>query len=129
MSDNNLYQNDTKRRPMSYPDDSSPRPESLMSDLSSIPDFLRVKAKPQSSPPEPQTHPPLPLLWALRLLVLADGTRLALAKRRHQLDELLQSLVPDLDVTELALTEINRLLKEHLAAFWPNEPMRSLTGK
>lgn len=65
----------------------------------------------QSSSP----HPPLPLLWALRLLVLADGARLALSKRRHELDELLQSLEPGLDASELVPSEVIRLLKTLLA--------------
>ena len=83
-----------------------------MSLLPPIPDFL-LKQRPTSRP-EPQEHPPLPLLWALRLLVLADGTRLAITKRRHDLNELLQSLIPDLDAAELAPVEINHLLKELL---------------
>ncbi|WP_298715862.1 hypothetical protein [uncultured Oceanisphaera sp.] len=52
-------------------------------------------------------HPPLPLLWALRLLVLAGGARLALSKHRHELDELLQSLEPGLDASTLAPSDVS----------------------
>ncbi|GGB51129.1 hypothetical protein GCM10011502_25330 [Oceanisphaera marina] len=78
-----------------------------------IADFLRKK-KPSVSTALP-VHPPLPLLWALRLLVMGGAAQVALTKRRHELDELLQTLAPDIEVSELSPTAVMSLLKTVLA--------------
>lgn len=78
-----------------------------------IADFLRNK-KPSVSTALP-VHPPLPLLWALRLLVMGGAAQVALTKRRHELDELLQTLAPDIEASELSPTAVMSLLKTVLA--------------
>lgn len=78
-----------------------------------IPDFLRKKK--HSVNAALPVHPPLPLLWALRLLVLGGVAQIALNKRRHELDELLHTLDPDLEASELSPMAAMSLLKAALA--------------
>lgn len=70
-----------------------------MSALTPIPEFLRNKNRPNHTS-EPY-YAPLPMLWALRLLLLGGGVKIGLNKRRHDLDDFLQTLAPDQEASEL----------------------------
>ncbi|MGO4999467.1 AAA family ATPase [Oceanisphaera sp. W20_SRM_FM3] len=83
---------------------SAPRP---------IPEFLRKKSLPKNTS-EP-CYAPLPMLWALRLLVLGGGVKIGLSKRRHDLDDFLQTLAPDQEANELTPSQIMSLLKAALS--------------
>ncbi|ART81984.1 hypothetical protein CBP31_04540 [Oceanisphaera profunda] len=83
-----------------------------MSALNPIPEFLRKKSRPKHTS-EP-CYAPLPMLWALRLLLLGGGVKIGLSKRRHDLDDFLQTLAPEQEASELTPTEVMSLLSAAL---------------
>ena len=84
-----------------------------MSAPTPIPEFLRKKSLPKST--VEICYAPLPMRWALRLLVLGGGATLGLNKRRHDLDDFLQTLAPEHEASELTASEIMSLLKAALS--------------
>lgn len=78
-----------------------------------IPEFLRKKHQaPDLTLP---AHPPLPLLWSLRLLIQGGAAQVALTKRRHDLDHLIHTLHPEVDAPELSSSAIMQLLNAQLS--------------
>lgn len=80
---------------------------------SAIPEFLLKKHSPGIA--AVPACPSLPIKWALRLLVLGGGVQIGVSKRRHDLDELLQTLVAEREPDELTAAEIVSLLTAALA--------------
>lgn len=81
---------------------------------SSIPEFLR-KAAPSSSPSLPAIYPPLAMLWALRLLLMGGAIQSALSKRRHELEDFLGMLIPDINLDTLNSNDLIAQLSQILA--------------
>lgn len=85
-----------------------------MSTALPIPAFL-VKSAPSSSPVTVPAYPPLAMLWALRLLLVGGGINTALAKRRHELEDFIAVLIPELTLDNLTPNELIARLTQILA--------------